>query len=118
MSDTESCAAGERCSCGTDSERRKACNLIRRAPEVIYGLVFEAPSQKPLIDKHCFGDCGRISMGGVVMDEMLGPLLICCEKVCPWLEKETDEPFGTTMSFGRPHTLYLRKLTDTPEAAL
>jgi hypothetical protein len=83
-------------------------------PIKVYGLMIMQPSQKPLIEKHCFGDCGKISMAGAIDDDMVGGLMVCCEEKCPWLFKQTDEPYGTTMSFGRPHEVYLRALTDTP----
>ena len=57
---------------------------------------------------------GKISMAGVIDDAATGGLLVCCEPACPWLKAEMDEPYGQTMSFGRPHAVYLRALTDTP----
>jgi hypothetical protein len=84
-------------------------------PIKVYGLMVLEKSQKPLIEKHCFGDCGKISMAGAINDDMLGGLMVCCEEACPWLLKQMEgEPYGTTMSFGRPHEVYLRTLTDTP----
>lgn len=111
------CVAGERCSCGLDAERRSKCTLWKsgeQKPEKIFGLLFFEKTQKPLIEKHCYGDCGKISMAGAISDDTLGGLMVCCETQCPWLKKETDVPYGTTMSFGRPHEVYLRVLTDTP----
>ncbi len=87
------------------------------APEKVFGLLIFDKLQKPLIEKHCFGDCGKVSMGGVIEDANVGGLMVCCEAVCPWLAKQTDVPYGTTMSFGRPHEVYLRVLTDAPDAA-
>lgn len=79
------------------------------APLKVYGIMVLQPSQKPAVDKHCFGDCGKISMGGVVDDDMLGGLFICCEHECPHLDKQMEgEPYGTTNSFGRLHNIYLR----------
>lgn len=118
MSDTTEghCDAGERCSCSPGSESRAKCALWRaeRKPEKVFGLLMMHKLQKPLIEKHCFGDCGKVSMAGVIEDELLGGLWVCCEVKCPWLDKEMDEPYGSTMSFGRPHEVYLRLLTDTP----
>jgi hypothetical protein len=68
------------------------------------------PSQKPGIDAHCFGDCGKVSMAGGIDDDLVGPLFVCCEHECPYLDKQMDEPFGTTNSFGRPHEVYLRTI--------
>lgn len=112
------CECGERCSCPPDSEARAKCSCWQpgeQKPIKVYGLMVLEKSQKPLIEKHCFGDCGKISMGGVIEDELVGGLMVCCEEVCPWLRKQTDQPYGTTMSFGRPHEVYLRTLTDAPE---
>jgi hypothetical protein len=83
-------------------------------PTKIFGLLIDVPQQRSLIEKHCFGDCGKVSAGGVILDETVGGLVVCCETACPWLEREMDEPWGMTMSFGHPHEVYLRKLTDTP----
>ncbi|SHN40413.1 hypothetical protein [Rhizobacter sp. OV335] len=84
------------------------------APEKVFGLLILHREQKPLIEKHCFGDCGKVSMGGIISDPATGGLMVCCEAACPWLDKQTDEAYGTTMSFGRPHDVYLRLLTDAP----
>lgn len=117
------CECGERCSCPPGSDARARCNCWtpgEQKPVKIYGLMALEKSQKPLIEKHCFGDCGKVSMGGVIFDDMLGGLMVCCEEACPWLLKQMDkagEPYGTTMSFGRPHEVFLRTLTDTPDAA-
>lgn len=81
----------------------------------VYGLTPLAKGQKPLIDKHCFGDCGRVSMAGAINDEQLGPMWVCCEASCPWLLYESAKPVGTTMSFGREHRVFVRLLTDSPE---
>lgn len=113
---TGHCDAGERCSCAPGSERRAVCRLWKSndEPVKVWGLIALEKTQEPLIQKHCFGDCGKLSMAGAINDERLGPLWVCCEEQCPWLAKETDEPYGNTMSFGRPHQVYLRALTDTP----
>lgn len=110
------CKAGERCSCGLDDARRSKCNLAvdESKPEKVFGVLFFHKTQKPLIDKHCFGDCGKVSMAGFITDDLVGGLCVCCETTCPWLDKEMDEPYGTTMSFGRPHEVFIRVLTDTP----
>lgn len=86
-------------------------------PTKVFGVLPFHKLQKPLIDKHCFGDCGKVSMGGVIMDDTVGGMFVCCEEVCPWLEKQMDKPFGTTNSFGKPHEVYLRLLTETPAKA-
>jgi hypothetical protein len=114
------CIAGERCSCGLDVAMRANCALWEPGPVLpikVYGLIAMEKTQRPLIEKHCFGDCGKVSMAGAINDDTLGPLWVCCEEQCPWLRKQMDTPFGTTMSFGKPHAVYIRTLTDTPGAA-
>lgn len=86
-------------------------------PIKVFGLLALNPDQGPLITKHCFGDCGKVSMGGVIDDPLTGGLVVCCEAQCPWLKAEMSEPYGQTMSFGRPHDVYIRALTDTPATA-
>ncbi|HET8762047.1 MAG TPA: hypothetical protein VFM12_01430, partial [Gemmatimonadales bacterium] len=108
--DAGECLQRLRCGC-------KGLSCGDTKPEKVYGLMVLEKSQKPLIEKHCFGDCGKISMAGAIHDDMLGGLMVCCEEACPWLLKQMDkdgEPYGTTMSFGRPHEVFLRTLTDTP----
>ncbi|MFJ9451457.1 hypothetical protein [Herbaspirillum sp. NPDC101397] len=84
-------------------------------PIKIFGLLVVHPDQEALIKKHCFGDCGKISIAGAIEDPQTGGLAVCCEAQCPWLQGEMDEPYGTTMSFGKEHAIYLRAITDTPE---
>lgn len=83
-------------------------------PTKVFGLLALNKEQGSLITKHCFGDCGKISMAGAIDDPATGGLMVCCEAKCPWLKAEMDKPYGTTMSFGRPHEIYLRALTDSP----
>lgn len=80
----------------------------------VFGLLALNPDQKPLIEKHCFGDCGKVSMAGAIMDERTGGLWVCAETICPWLKGEMDEPYGTTTSFGQEHQIFLRAITDSP----
>lgn len=83
-------------------------------PEKIFGLLFMHKEQRKLIEKHCFGDCGKVSMAGGIDDDLVGSMFVCCETFCPWMHAQMDQPYGTTMSFGRPHEVYIRSLTDTP----
>ena len=69
---------------------------MSQAREKVYGLLVMQPSQEPQIRAHCFGDCGKVSMAGGMMDEQLGGIFMCCEEVCPHLLDQTDEPIGTT----------------------
>lgn len=117
---TGHCNAGERCSCGSDAAKQAKCALFTRSdakPIKVFGLLGVNQEQGPLVTKHCFGDCGKISIAGVINDPATGGLFVCCEVVCPWLKAEMDEPYGQTMSFGVPHEIYLRALTDTPQLA-
>lgn len=82
-------------------------------PIKIFGLLVANPGQAPLIQKHCFGDCGKISIAGAINDPVTGGLAVCCETVCPWLKGEMDTPYGKTMSFGKEHEVFLRALQDT-----
>lgn len=114
------CECGDRCSCPPGSESRARCSCwipANAGPIKVWGLLMMHPEQKPLINKHCFGDCGQVSMAGVINDDQLGGLWVCTQAVCPWLGKQMDEPYGTTMSFGRPHEVYLRVVSDTPAIA-
>lgn len=113
------CECGDRCSCPPNSVERAACSCWHtknEKPIKVYGLLAFHEEQRPLIEKHCFGDCGKVSAAGVIMDDAVGGLWVCCEEVCPWLRKQMDEPWGTTMSFGRPHEVFLRTLSDAPGA--
>ncbi len=83
-------------------------------PLQIFGLVAGSPTQKDAIDKHCFGDCGKVSMGGAVFEAAVGMLWICCHASCPY-EQEQIRDYGTTESFGEEHVLHLRVLK--PEQA-
>lgn len=77
-------------------------------PSPLYGLVIGIPSQKAIIDAHCFGDCGRIILGGVDGGDDVGALLVCRTPAaeCPHLDREMDEPMGDVQ--GDP--IFLRKL--------
>lgn len=41
-------------------------------PIKIWGIAVLAPAQKPAVDAHCFGDCGKISMAGAINDDLTG----------------------------------------------
>jgi len=83
-------------------------------PIKVFGLLAMNPQQGPLVQKHCFGDCGKISIGGAIDDAATGGLFVCCEAVCPWLKGQMEKPYGQTMSYGKLHEIYLRSLTDLP----
>jgi hypothetical protein len=82
-----------------------------KAPIKVWGVAALAKTQEAATNAHCFGDCGKISMAGVIDDELTGGLFICCEQQCPYVEKEFPG-YGTTMSFGEPHEITLRLLRE------
>ena len=77
--------------------------------KTVWGVAFMAPAQKDAVRAHCFGDCGKISMAGVVMDDQVGGLFICCQESCPYQQHEFPA-YGETMSFGEKHVIHLRVL--------
>lgn len=92
-----------------DVDDREPCDADR--PTEIWGVAALAPKQKAAFEKHCTGDCGKISMGGVIDDEVTGGLFVCCQPTCPH-ERGVIENYGSTNSFGRPHTVHLRALNE------
>lgn len=80
------------------------------APIKVWGVAAMAPTQKAAFEAHCTGDCGKISMAGAINDELTGGLFVCCQSQCPHVQQESTEPYGTTMSFGQPHEVWLRIL--------
>lgn len=88
---------------------------MEEQPLEVWGVAAMAPKQKAAVDKHCFGDCGKVSMAGAIVDEVAGPLFVCCERTCPY-ESETVQNYGSTMSFGQPHTVHLRLLRQEPNS--
>lgn len=83
--------------------------------KTVFGIAVMAPNQKLAAETHCFGDCGKISMSGAINDRLTGGLLVCCEKVCPYMADEIEN-YGNTMSFDEHHSVTLRllKLQPTP----
>lgn len=81
------------------------------SPIQVWGVAVLAPTQERAATAHCFGDCGKISMGGVIADEHTGGLFVCCESQCPYMEKEFPG-YGETNSFGKPHQITLRILKE------
>lgn len=78
--------------------------------KTIYGLIFNLPDQRKIIDEHCFGDCGRIVMG-CINDPQLGELAPCMapSAECPYLDKELPD-FGTVPDGDDAASVTLRKL--------
>lgn len=82
----------------------------------VWGVAFMALTQKVAVKAHCFGDCGKISMAGAVMDDHAGGLFVCCQETCPYQQEEI-RGYGETLSFGKPHTLHLRILREEKPSA-
>lgn len=64
-------------------------------PENIYCIPMQFENQKEPLKKHCFGDCGKISIGGAIDLGQYGLAWICHEKTCPH-EKGVVGPIGTS----------------------
>lgn len=75
----------------------------------VWGVAVAHPNQRDEVKAHCFGDCGKISMAGAIDDPLTGGLMVCCERACPYLDKELRN-YGETMSFGKKHTVHLRTI--------
>ncbi len=73
----------------------------------IYGLLFLVPGQKIQIDKHCFGNCGKIQVGAIE-DDQLGPMFACLQTDCP--HKDTDMKNSIGDVDGDP--VHIRKLKE------
>lgn len=74
---------------------------------MIYGLLISIPEQEKLINKHCTGDCGKLSVGGIDGGQ-LGPMAVCHEKECPYEKGVMNEPVGKV----KGENVYLRALGD------
>lgn len=68
---------------------------------LLYCIPMMIESQKQPIDKHCFGDCGKISMGGAIDIDEVGPCWVCTHEDCPH-EKGHTEVIGTSDMTGDP----------------
>ena len=76
----------------------------------MYGLLLIIPEQKTLVEKHCFGDCGKAILGAVI-DKQYGEIAVCHQLPadCPYIDKQMLEPIGTVSSGEK---IILRKLRD------
>lgn len=77
--------------------------------DTVWGVAFMAPKQKDAVRAHCFGDCGKISIAGAIMDDKVGGLFICCQASCPYQQEEFPA-YGETVSFGKKCIVNLRAL--------
>ena len=62
--------------------------------KILYAIPMMIASQKSLLDKYCFGSCGKIKLGAIDIQEV-GPCWICAETNCPY-EKGHTEIIGTS----------------------
>ena len=70
--------------------------------------------QQAQIDTHCFGDCGKISLGVIDLgDGIFG--LPCAEAICPYVERTMEEPCGTVEA--TQVSLFMRKLREETQHA-
>jgi hypothetical protein len=74
---------------------------------IIYCIPYMHSTQKEPLQKHCFGDCGKISMGMSVTCGEYGPCFVCTQEVCPY-EKGSVGPCGEADATG--DTIYMRIL--------
>ena len=82
----------------------------------IYAVLYDEPSQTPIVKAVCFGTCGQIIIGSLTipLDEYVLVALTCRQEDCPALDKQMEEPCGSVD--GEP--IYLRKLKAPEGAAL
>ena len=84
----------------------KIAGLIRgNMGKIIYAL---HPVQQKLIDKYCFGICGKILVGGLI-DDIAGAMFPCRQKKCLYEEKR--------LKYGKVNkeVCYIRKLREIAE---
>lgn len=75
----------------------------------MYGMILGIPEQRELIEKHCFGDCGKIIVGGLI-DDHVGEICVCMQDDCKHLAGQMSVQAGTIE--GEP--VYFRKLKENP----
>lgn len=75
---------------------------------MIYGVNPFIQSQQPIIDRRCFGSCGKILCGAVDLGDGLGACFPCRQEICPYEDKRT--PVLGTLSDGEEFCV--RKLVD------
>ena len=78
----------------------------------VFAVLCDMPSQKPTIEKYCFGSCGKIIVGAIEipMDDRVLMALPCREAQCPALDRQMEEPIGELPETGE--LVYLRKLRE------
>ena len=87
-----------------------------RSEDPIFVVLFDVPSQKQAIRQYCFGSCGKILVGGILVP-IAGEVhtaLVCRETQCPALDRQMEEPIGELPDTGE--LVYLRKLREEAHA--
>lgn len=106
--DTSPAAVGPVLSEGLGLEPERATAAQPR-PHEAWGIAAAAPTQQRAAEKHCFGDCGKISIAAAIADEETGGMFACFQATCPH-EQQTIRCYGSTVLSGTPHLLHLRVL--------
>lgn len=65
----------------------------------VYAIPALIESQKKPVQEHCFGDCGKVSVGGAIEMPEVGPCWVCPSSDCPYEVGHTD-PVGTSQLTG------------------
>jgi hypothetical protein len=67
----------------------------------LYCIPMRVETQQKALDEHCFGDCGKISIGGTMMIGGFGPCWVCTYDNCPH-ENGHTEIVGSSEMTGEP----------------
>jgi len=81
---------------------------------LLYAIPMMAESQKEPIEKHCFGDCGKISMFGAIEVDEVGPCWVCTHADCPYEKGHTDALGTSGMTGDEVCIRALRPTADIP----
>ena len=74
----------------------------------LYAVCFSL--QQKIIDAQCFGTCGKLQVGAILLDGF--DWLPCREPDCPCVERETE--IGQIEAYGAKENVILRKLKEPP----
>lgn len=83
--------------------------------ETTYGVVLEI--QQPEIEAYCFGLCGKIIFGAMLIpiDGGILTILPCKQTKCPFLHTQQDTPINMPNGW---ESVLLRRLVDAPQKAV
>ena len=65
----------------------------------LYAIPMMVETQKEPLKRYCFGSCGKISLGGVINIDEVGPCWVCSHDDCPY-EKAHTEIIGSSEATG------------------